>query len=300
MSGHHAGRLRRARPGWLPGLGRVAWESAPAVGAASVAMATAFEGSLRVYSAVVAAWAAYATVQRAIFGRRANLQRKAVDGAREERRNVANNEMFRDAASIATVLAVIGSAGHESDLRQTGKRLIATVLASAARCCGLAADPRPRTEASYYALDDPRDQLVRNQVTSGYRVDELPGKWIDAKRQTGAKCMVGHARTGSGVLVEGVSGSAAGMVVRVGVPVRSRGVSRGILFVESSESGAILRLDEGFLSFLAGALAAGLTLLGDEINGSTNYAETTDSTAGSHRGETPGGAAADVKEADDD
>jgi hypothetical protein len=264
-------------------------------------MGTAFDGSLRVYSAVVAAWAAYATVQRAIFGRRAFLHRKAVDAGREERRNVAHNEMFRDAASIATLLAVIGDSEHESDLRQTGKLLVATVLASAARCCGLAADTRPRTEASYYALDDPRGQLVRNQVTSGYGVGELPGQRIDEKRQPGAECMVRHARTGAGVLVEGVSGSAAGMVVRVGVPVRSRGVSRGILFVESSESGAIIRLDEEYLSFLAGALAAGLTLLGDEINGLTNYAEITDSTTESHRGgQTGGGPAADVKEADDD
>jgi hypothetical protein len=275
----------------------VSWESAPVVVAASIAIASAVDGSLRVTAAVVAAWAAYTAVQRAVFGRRALRARQAAEIAQAD----AQHEMFMDAESIATLLAVIGSPANQSDVRQTQKQLIATVLESAARCCGLTTDSRPRTEASFYVLAGPPYQLIRNQVTSGYGVTELPGSPVAAQDPPVPNCMVGHAVSGAGVLVERLSGSAAGMVVRAGVPVGSQGVPRGILFVETTDPAAIVQLGEHFLTFLAGALAAGLTLLGDEIKGSMNYAESTGSTAGSERaGHLADDPVADVKEADDD
>jgi hypothetical protein len=223
-------------------------------------------------------------------------ERKAAEAARAS----AQNEMFKDAESIATLLAVIGSQAHQSDGRQARKQLIATVLESAARCCGLTVEPRPRTEASYYVLTGSPRRLMRNQVTPGYGVGELPGSPVDAKDPPG-DCAVAHAVSGTGVKVERLSESAAGMTVRAGAPVRSQGDPRGILFVESADPAAIIRMDEQFLTFLAGALAAGLTLLGDEINGSTNYAGDTGSLAGPERAEhLADDLVADVKEADDD
>lgn len=247
------------QPSWLTSLGRVAWESGPALVSASVAAAAAGHSGLRVYAAIVAGAVGYATVQRAIFGRRAYEDRVAVAAQSEIRRDSVERLILEQAGKISTLLVVLGDTTQLSDSRQAGKSLIATVAESVKECCGRMADGESRIEAAYYTLAPAGDLLERNYVSNGYSRAELP----DQRLVVDTSRMVEHAGTGSGVLLEHLPENPAGMAVRMGAPVSTGGAVRGILFVESTSReapmpAAMIRLPSGRLKGVKAQISASM------------------------------------------